>query len=368
MNITISPNYTNSSPLCSYANAPCATVTICDANNKNCSTVDNILIDSGSYGFRVFASALQQNTLKALLPVTEGNQQLAECMTYGDLSQVWGPVYTANLQLSSNATAENVPIQILDSSFATLPDSCTNASVTPADFYSNGILGIGLYINDAGESNPIYYLCKDNSCNETFKVPVVNQVSNPIAFLPANNNGYTIQFDNIESVGSLTAKGTITFGVNTASDNIVKPSNIYPALNYTGYPTFNSIFESSSYYSLLDSGSSVLFLSEDMYTTAQIAVCNGDYQGLLCPISPTTIKINNINSFGTEVPTSITISNAVDLINSGNSAFNNLGGVLPNWGFSLMDYGMPFFYGKSVQIVFDGHSAEGIGNGPLWAW
>ena len=52
------PNVLPVNVSCGYVNEPCVSVIVCNPTNTNCVTVDNILLDTGSYGLRVFASAI----------------------------------------------------------------------------------------------------------------------------------------------------------------------------------------------------------------------------------------------------------------------------------------------------------------------
>src|SRR6476619_7474596 len=46
---------------CGYVNEPCVSVTICVPGTTNCQTIKNLLLDTGSYGLRVFSSAISLN-------------------------------------------------------------------------------------------------------------------------------------------------------------------------------------------------------------------------------------------------------------------------------------------------------------------
>jgi hypothetical protein len=41
-----------------YFNEPCTSVTICTPGTRNCQTINNILLDTGSYGLRIFNSVI----------------------------------------------------------------------------------------------------------------------------------------------------------------------------------------------------------------------------------------------------------------------------------------------------------------------
>jgi hypothetical protein len=71
-----------------YPNAPCVSVTICQPSTNNCQTISDILVDTGSYGLRVFSSVLAVATT----PVTDGAAHpIAECAQFGSGND-WGPV------------------------------------------------------------------------------------------------------------------------------------------------------------------------------------------------------------------------------------------------------------------------------------
>lgn len=355
MNIKVTPNLTG---VCSNVNSPCVSVTICDNNNQNCSTVDNVLLDTGSYGLRIFSSLLNQNTINALNPIKNNNNPIGECVSYGDGSQNWGQVVSANIQLSSSAIASNVPMQLINSSWNTPPSSCSNATTSPSDFLYNGVLGVGVYVQDGGQ----YYICNGSNCNTSYSMPTNQQVANPIAFLPSNNNGITISFPNISNSGDNNVTGVLNFGVNTNTQNTVTTNNVYQANLSQGLPLFSSTYNGNSYYAFLDTGTNTLSL-----TNPNVTQCGSPYTGFLCPSSQTTLNLSNLNSQNQPIPTTINIANTISLLNTGNSVFNNIGTSLSFSGANIIDYGLPYFFGKNVQIVFNGANSN-LGNGPFWAW
>jgi hypothetical protein len=126
------------------------TVTICVPGTTTCQTIDNIQVDTGSYGLRVLASVL---TLS--LPVasaTDGNS-LVECTQFVD-GYSWGPVATADLEVAGEK-ASSLPVQVIgSSSFTNVPTDCSStgtAEDTVASFGANGILGIGVFEQDCGQ-------------------------------------------------------------------------------------------------------------------------------------------------------------------------------------------------------------------------
>lgn len=352
MSVTIAPG---SAGICQYVNAPCVTVNVCDTGNSNCSTINNVLLDTGSYGLRVFNSTLSQSTLNNLVPVTYNSNPVGECVSYGDGSQNWGGIYFANIQLNSSNVASGIPIQIINSSFQTSPSACYNATTSPSAFGVNGILGVGVYQQDGGD----YYSCANNVCSR-ISLPANKQVTNPISALPNNNNGLTISFPNVSNTGSNNISGVMQFGVNTNSNNTITTTNNFTAtLNSDGLPIFNSLLNGNIYSSFLDSGTNTLGVSNSGLPTSS---------GFLNPAANTVLNITSLNSSSVYVNTFVTIASLSSLNTNYYDAFNDIGTDLSfGTATNYIDFGMPYFYGKTIQIVFNGKSSN-IGDGPLWAW
>jgi len=99
-------------------NALYTTVTVCvPGSATQCQTIDNILVDTGSYGLRLLAPAL---TLS--LPVAEASDgnALVECVVFA-VGYSWGPVALVDAHVAGE-TASAVPVQIIgDGRFPTVP-------------------------------------------------------------------------------------------------------------------------------------------------------------------------------------------------------------------------------------------------------
>ena len=91
-------------------------------------------------------------------------------------------------------------------------------------------------------------------------------------------------------------------------------------------------------------------------------MCQG-LSGFYCPTAETKFTATNTGSNGASGTVTFNIANARTLLNSGNTAFNNLGG-----GFAgSFDYGLPFFFGRNVYVGIENQSTPG-GVGPYWAY
>ncbi|MGD0169371.1 MAG: DUF3443 family protein [Smithella sp.] len=164
----------NGGSLCtnSYPNKPCVSVTICTpGSNTDCQTIDNILLDTGASGLRIFKSVLTVS----LTQVTSGSGSLADCIQYADGSADWGPVQTANVILG-NEPAVTIPIHVIDSTFGTTPSQinslCGTPDTSPSKAGFNGLLGVGLFAQDCGSicasvtGNGMYYSCSGSVCSK----------------------------------------------------------------------------------------------------------------------------------------------------------------------------------------------------------
>jgi Protein of unknown function (DUF3443)/Bacterial Ig-like domain (group 2) len=351
----------------SYLNKPCVSVTICDPMNpSNCQTINDILLDTGSYGLRLF----NQVVTVPLPQVTVASGNLAECVKFGDGSSLWGPVQTAVVVLGGEP-AVTVPIQVVNASFpASGPPagSCGTPDATPAIAGFNGILGAGLFAEDCGTgcstsaNNTVYFACTGTTCSGS-AAPLASQVQNPVAHLPVDNNGVLVQLPAIPAGGAPSVSGQLLLGIGTQANNTPSGVTAYPA-NVVG--DFTTVFNGTTLSnSFIDSGSNGLFFSAP---ASLLPTCASPNQAWYCPSVTTDLSATNRGAGGT--PSGIVnfqIRNALGLFSSGNRAFTELGGVLPA-ALSGFDWGLPFFYGRSVFVGIEGRSAAGLGTGPYWAY
>ncbi|WP_341313933.1 DUF3443 domain-containing protein [Paraburkholderia sp. IMGN_8] len=337
-------------------NIPTVSVTVCaPGSTTNCQTINNIQVDTGSFGLRVVSSQLNSSVLGALSPITvAGGAQLAECATFAD-GYTWGSVRSASVTIGGE-TASNIPVQIIgDKAASTVPAGCTGvAENTASDLGANGILGIGTAPNDCGAtcanastattySN--YFACPGGtSCTRT-AVPDAQQVGNPVANFATDNNGVIVQMPPVGDTGASSATGTLVFGINTQSNNKMAAAQTFTT-NRSGDLT-NSVFNGTTVQAFLDSGSNGYFFAD-----SSLSLCNSPYTGFYCPSSAQTRSISLVGLNGAKTTASIGILSAATLFGNGsNFAFNDLAGQLS--GSSSFDLGLPFFYGRYVYYGID---------------
>ncbi len=337
-------------------NAPYVSVNVCQPGTSTCQTINNILLDTGSTGLRIFSSNLETLQLPSQ---TQNNSQVLECASF--ISGVtWGPVKLADIKLSAEI-ARSIPIQVIaDPLYSSVPSYCSNslpALQTASSLRANGILGVGLFVADGQE----YYSCSSNqaaSCT-SITLQANAQVQNPVASFQVNNNGVVLQTDKVSSSGAASASGTLYFGIDTQANNSSTGTNIIPT-NSSGL--FTTIFNGTTYTrSFIDSGSNGLYFPAGNLTST-LKPCTSNIS-FYCPTTTqsysATISLKN-NQTGS---IAFSIANAESLSLSNNYAQPALGGALQG----LFDWGLPFFYGKNVFIGITGKSSN-AGTGPLYAY
>jgi hypothetical protein len=332
-----------------YLNKPCVSVTVCTPGSSgtlDCQVINDILLDTGSFGLRIFKSVLNTPLESSLTQVTAGSGSLATCAQFGDGSSEWGPVKLADVVLG-NETASNVPIQVLDTTFGSPPAGCQNADKTPLKAGFNGILGVGLFPQDCGSlceilsNNGMYYSCSGSSCAGT-KVSLAEQVSNPVVLLSVDNNGVIVELPSVPSSGAPSVNGILVLGIDT------QPNNASSGVTRYGTDQFGDIvttLNGASYSSFLDSGSNGLFFTAP--SRGLLPNCTSN-PGWFCPQSITTLSATNADaSLLVSSDVFFQIGNADNLASSPtNNVFPDIGASVPGF----FDWGLPFYFGRSVYV------------------
>jgi len=357
--VTINGSLCSLATSASYPNKPCVSIKICNPGTSTCQMIDDILLDTGSFGLRIFKQAL---SIVSLTQEINGSGSVAECAQFADGSSEWGPVQLADVVLG-NETALNVPIQVIDSSFGTVPGACGNPDANPSTSGFTGILGVGVFVQDCGSTcvnqanNGIYYSCSGSICTGT-TVSLSNQVQNPVALLSTDNNGVVLELPTVLSNGAQSVNGILVLGIGTKTNNT--PSGV------TAYSTdiYGEIITSLSgtYSGIIDSGSNGLFFAPP--SIGLLPNCASPNSDWLCPSSITTLSANNEGSSGSPSgEVFFQIGNFMSLINSSHNVFSNLGGSSPG----QFDWGLPFYFGRNIYVGLEGQKS-GIGTGPYYAY
>jgi hypothetical protein len=359
-----------------YPNGAFTTVTICNPGTTTCQAIDGILVDTGSFGLRILSSAI---TLSGLQTLTSGNSILYNCINFADSSYLWGTAEVADVQMA-NELASSATIQVIaDPTGFTIPTDCSNGGIdedNQAALGTNGILGVGPEPVDCGLAcdpnggnqfppTPFYYLCSSGTtCTPSF-VTVAQQVVNPVALFATDNNGVILQLPALSGAAA-TESGSLIFGIGTQTNNQVGSATIFTldsedtfSVTYKGV-TYNS---SNNTPSFIDSGSNGFFFPD---TT--IPVCT-DVTSFYCPSSLLSESAVNLGTNSATNTVNFSIDNADNLFAEGggaDAAYSTLGGPNTGGGF---DYGLPFFYGRSVFTSIDGQAVpSSTPAAPWWAY
>jgi hypothetical protein len=324
----------------------------------------------------VFASAVQN---VGLSPIVTGGGQLAECQNFLDNSADWGPIASAYVTLGGETTSQPITIQVIDANF---PDTaaagagaqaanCSHPDADPSSAGFNGILGVGPHVTDCGSgclnsSNFMYFKCPANGNCTSAIVPegapgsnlTLFQVSNPIAYMPNDNNGSALILPPLDAAGAAGANGYFVLGIGTNSNNKISSSSVtvIPANTLTNFTT---VFLGHTYPgSFFDSGSNGLFFPQ---VSTNLPV---DGAGFYNPTNITAFAASfNAANVQHSINFDILGSSAAFAPYSPNLAFDDLGGEYSG-GF---DWGLPFFFGRTVYIGIEGQPST-LGTGPFWAF
>ncbi len=408
-------------------NWPFTSVTICVPGTASCQTIDHVLVDTGSSGLRIMSSVLTLS-LPGITSVTGSGVSgpLIECGQFAS-GYTWGSVRTADVKIggpsNNGETAAGINIQVIgDSTGYTVPMGCsgTGAALNDvASFGTNGVLGVGLFINDCATGQSCtkgfsyYFQCPTaTSCTE-INTPGTgsDQVSNPVAAFSADNNGVILELPALTSdQGQLNVYGTLVFGINTVpannsltsqtvlaangfTGNIFSTLTTMSAYSGTGIAFPNSFFDSGSQGTLLPATTIPCDAADDWLIPSGILSIAASVQGETTsgyapiPAAPTPM--------GTAATLNFTLENADTLLFNGpvsslNSAYNDVASAavtLPsgtncpasttyNSSYTNInggiDWGLPVFFGKNLYVAIESTipiiSNSGSNTGPFWAY
>lgn len=344
-------------------NIPYVTVRVCaPGSSTNCKDIDHVLLDTGSTGLRLFASVVTAAPALTLPAHTIGSSStITECAQFLN-TLAWGSIKVADVVMGSER-ATNVPVQLMDNSYPTVLNSLCGGLplMTTSNLSANGILGVSLFANDGQQ----YFNCTP-SISKTCLIspqPAANlQVQNPVTFFASDNNGVVVELPAVDPAGVGSANGYLVFGVGTRSNNSLGSANLVPVSASNGY--FTTTFHGKALHtSFMDSGSNGLFFNDPLSNSLLSTNCKTAAFGFYCPATTQNLSAS-IALSGASVTVNFSVANADMLLVGNNYVFNDLGGTLDSTSF---DWGLPFFFGRYVYTVIEGHSA-GTTPGPFYAF
>ncbi len=351
-------------------NVPFTSVTVCVPGNRaSCQTISDVIVDTGSPGLRVLASALSLS-----LPQETGGtgNPIAECVPFVGAFG-WGPLRMADVKMAGEK-AESIPIQVFgDPDWSTVPAACRSIVLpgstlidTQQILGANGIVGVGPLREDLGPlgmvRNPAYYECPSpDKCQEAGEPPE-RQAQNPVAHFASDNNGVLIELGPVPDTGAESIKGSLIFGIGTRSNNGLGDATVYTT-DALGYFTTIAPHFQVDILSAIDSGGPFIAT----FTDKDIPVCS-DQSPVYCPPSTVNLSAIALAQNGRTNHIDFSVANADSLTDSwtfksGNHVFNNIAESFP----LLVDWGLPFFYGRTVFTAIEGADTP-WGVGPYFAY
>lgn len=371
-------------------NEPYVTVTVCaPGSTTNCQTIDHIILDTGSVGLRIIQPVLNASLLAALPAETDtpGNA-VGECYQYVN-SYAFGSVRTADFSIAGEKVAA-MPFQTIGDTgtFAGVPSSCSSGGgtsiATVKDFGANGIIGVGTTTTDCGSictvnggsSGAIYYDCPASGCSSVIAraanaAAPFQQLPNPVAAFPTDNNGTIVALPSVPQPGVTTLTGTVTFGIGTQADNSLAAASVLPlttSSNRLGEGFLTATYKGKQLtQSFLDSGSNDYFFID----TSLNPCTDPDLTAFYCPPTPTPLSPLLTATNGATASAAFTLYSPLDVSGSSHVAPGlgvNPTLVTPPLPFAnSFDFGVPFFFGRTVYTAIEGRAAGGV-NGPYFAF
>jgi hypothetical protein len=340
-------------------NSPFVDVTVCMPGTNTCQQIDHVLLDTGSFGLRVLASALAPSVQLPAVTAPSGSR-LAECAPFAS-GFSWGSVRRADVRIGGES-ASAISIQVVnDSGLPAPPASCSGLGNNfGAGGHANGILGIGTITQDCGPgcaasaSPGIYYSCDTGACAPSI-APLGSQVSNPVASFATDNNGVMIRLPAIPLSGVAATSGTLTFGIGTQTNNQLGSAAVYTT---DAHGSLGTTYKGVHYSSFFDTGSNGLFFPDPSLTPC------ANSSGFYCPASPQALVATVVSNTGVAKTVSFTVEGLQSVSSAATVA--PIAGSTAGMG-SVFDWGLPFFFGRTVFVAISGAPTPG-GPGPYLAF
>jgi hypothetical protein len=252
------------------------------------------------------------------------------------------------------------------------------------DFGANGIIGVGTTTTDCGayctvnggSSAAIYYDCPATGCATIIAraanaSPPFQQLPNPVAAFPTDNNGTILKIPAVAQAGAASLTGSVVFGIGTQADNALKASVVLPLTTSSsprGPGLLTATYKGKTLtQSFLDSGSNDYYFID----TSLPACTDSDLIAFYCPGSPMLLSPTLTATNNDTASAAVTLYSPLDVAASSIVAPGlgvNPTLVTPPLPFAnSFDFGVPFFFGRSVYTAIEDRKA-GSATGPYNAF
>lgn len=299
--------------------------------------------------------------------VHSSGNELGECAQFAD-GFTWGTVRRADVKLAGEVAA-GISIQTVGDQpggATSIPVDCSNTGAdksTVAKLGANGILGVGMFVNDCDACTTsvipaTYYSCSTTGCTGA-RITAGQAVTHPVAHFLQDNNGVLLILPAVTDLGATNPTGSLIFGIGTQANNALGNATLYVVDNRGNFTTTYQGQTISRSFS--DSGSNAIFFAD-----AAITQCSPS-TGFYCPATPLALSAS-IKAVGGGASTTVNFSIvSVDALSNGVTAANAGGPSGKIFGASTFDWGLPFFFGRKVFTAISGTSTPG-GPGPFLAF
>ncbi len=337
-------------------------VTVCKPGTAQCATVDDVMIDTGSTGLRLQASALPAGFH---LPDATGpdRKPLAECLHFVS-SRAWGGIVHADLSLGQGSVvARNLPIQVIGDATRPRPADCPPSAGAPT---SNGTLGLGMHPFDcngaciASARMPLIYTCDAAGCAPLQgAVDPAYRLPHPVTRFGTHSNGFVLDFPNAPAGGADAVRGTLTLGIETADNNRLGAAQRL-MLGPTG--RFTTLYDGRSYPgSYIDSGTETYAFADDRLPACPVKTAG------YCLQPARVLRATLVGQDQASIPMSFKVGNYERLRQENVGASDSLA-VTAQPDSPAFVWGAPFFLGKRVYLLIEGQSlptGHGV-QGPIY--
>lgn len=352
-----------------------ATIRICAPGSQSqCTNIDHVLLDTGSFGLRLVRSVLDAGMVSLKATTDAQGLTIEECVHFGG-GQTWGAVTLADVTMAGESAA-NLPVQVMDDTGVGAPPPAGCGTDGPllnaiTGFGANGVLGVGVFAQDCGAACvnaptplPFYYGCTPAGICTATNVARAAQVTNPVVLFASDNNGIIVNLPNlINANGDSAVPGELIFGLSTQTDNALPAAGL-TVLGADSNGDFTARYNGGTKLlpALIDSGTGSFSFDDPA-----MAVCaSGSFVGYYCP----AVAPQSVFAVNTGVGTNNSISTVNFAIADPNtfvanaSAFANLGGGAGSITFT---WGVPFFYGRKIYIGIE-QQVAGAYTGPFYGY
>ncbi len=344
-------------------NSPFVRVTLCRPGTAECTTLDHVLVDTGSVGLRVMASALPPAWLEGLPPVADAaGAPVGECMQFAS-GHAWGSVRRLDLRLADEV-ARGLAVHVLgdrSGPYADAPGSCTRVGPDITGLVdAQAILGVGLGRLDCGVAcalgpqPQIYFACAPGGCTAT-RLDPASQVAHPVAALGRHNNGVVLVLPQVPAAGTPVTAGALVLGIGTGANNQLGAARV---LDVNARGLFTTTYKGRRLPSFMDSGSNALYFPDD-----ELTPCSG--VGFYCP--PLTAGLRATLSSPRGVVRDVDFWADAMWWLRGDAVAAHLAGTTGHSPSGMFNWGLPFFFGRAVHVAVEGGQTP-AGPGPFLAF